>query len=105
MFKDFVLQKGHKTNAAKGRPLTGRKGISMKTFDENELKQYDGSEPGKPIYFAFNGKVYDATDSPLFIDGMHFEHFSGCDLTEFLGDAPHSDEVITELKVVGEYKK
>ena len=77
----------------------------MTVFDENELKKYDGSEPGKPIYFAYNGKVYDATESPLFLDGMHFEHFSGCDLTEFLGDAPHSDEVFAELKVVGEFKK
>ncbi|MBI5469405.1 MAG: cytochrome B5 [Deltaproteobacteria bacterium] len=77
----------------------------MKVFDEKELKQYDGSNPDKPIYFAYNGKVYDATESPLFIDGMHFEHFSGCDLTEYMGDAPHSGEVITELTVVGEFKK
>lgn len=77
----------------------------MKVFDEKELKKYDGSTPGSPIYFAYNGKVYDATNSPLFVDGMHFEHFSGCDLTEYMGDAPHGDEVIEHLTVVGEFKK
>lgn len=77
----------------------------MKIFDETELKKYDGSDPGNPIYFAFKGKVYDATNSPLFIDGMHFEHFAGADLTEYMADAPHDDEVIGELTVVGEYKK
>lgn len=76
----------------------------MKIFDENELKKYDGSNPSNPIYIAYNGKVYDATSSPLFINGMHFEHFAGCDLTEFLADAPHDEEVFDELKVVGEFK-
>jgi len=76
----------------------------MKTFTEDELKEFDGSEPGKPIYFAYKGKVYDVTNSPLFIDGMHFEHFSGCDLTEYMEDAPHEDEVLEELTVIGEMK-
>ncbi|KAI9329616.1 cytochrome b5-like heme/steroid binding domain-containing protein, partial [Obelidium mucronatum] len=26
-----------------------------------ELKQYDGSDPSKPIYLAINGKVYDVS--------------------------------------------
>ncbi|MBI5885448.1 MAG: cytochrome B5 [Deltaproteobacteria bacterium] len=77
----------------------------MKVFTEEELKKYDGSTSGTPIYFACNGKVYDVTTSPLFIEGMHFEHFAGCDLTEYLADAPHDDEVFAELTVVGEYKK
>ena len=78
--------------------------MSDKVFTEEELSEFDGSEPGKPIYFAYNGKVYDVTDSPLFIDGMHFEHYAGTDLSEFMGDAPHGDEVMHEFKVVGTYK-
>ncbi len=77
----------------------------MKVFDEAELKKYDGSTQGGPIYFAYNGKVYDATNSPLFIDGMHFEHYAGCDLTDFMVDAPHNEEALAELTVVGEFKK
>ena len=77
----------------------------MKIFDEEELKKYDGAVLGKPIYFAYKGKVYNATKSPLFLEGMHFEHFAGTDLTDFMEDAPHDDEPIEELEVVGEYKE
>lgn len=77
----------------------------MKIFDENELKKYDGSNPSNPIYIAYKGQVYDITTSPLFIDGMHFEHYAGCDLTDYMADAPHDDEVMGELTVVGEFKK
>lgn len=77
----------------------------MKVFDEAELKKFDGSTPDNPIYFAYKGKVYDATSSPLFMDGMHFEHYAGCDLTDYLSDAPHDEEVLSELAVVGEIKK
>lgn len=79
--------------------------MTMKIFNEAELKKFDGGNPDNPIYIAYNGKVYDITHSPLFIDGMHFEHYSGCDLTDFMADAPHDDEVMAELTVVGEYKK
>jgi predicted heme/steroid binding protein len=77
----------------------------MKAFNEKELKQFDGSDPATPVYIAYKGKVYDVTGNPLFMDGMHFEHYSGEDLTDFLGDAPHGEEVFEELAVVGEFKK
>jgi predicted heme/steroid binding protein len=75
----------------------------MKIFNEAELKKFDGSTPGEPVYVAYKGKVYDVTNSPLFIDGMHFEHYAGCDLTQFMADAPHDDEVMSEIEVVGEF--
>ncbi len=77
----------------------------MKKFTEEELKKFDGANAGDPIYFAYKGKVYDATKSPLFVEGMHFEHYAGCDLTPYLDDAPHEGDVIDELDVVGEYEE
>ena len=77
----------------------------MKKFTEDELKEFDGSTPGKPIYFAYEGKVYDATKNPLFVDGMHFEHFAGTDLTDYIEDAPHDGSAMEELPVVGEYEE
>ncbi len=77
----------------------------MKKFTREELEQYNGSDPSKPVYFAYRGKVYNATESPLFTEGMHFEHPTGCDLTEHLDDAPHGEEVLGELPVVGEYEE
>ncbi|MBI5560457.1 MAG: cytochrome B5 [Deltaproteobacteria bacterium] len=76
----------------------------MKRFTGKELKEFDGSGPTKRIYFVYKGKVYDATDNPLFIDGMHFEHPSGCDLSDYIAEAPHGEEVLEELPVVGEYE-
>ncbi len=78
--------------------------MSDKVFTEDELSEFDGTEPGKPVYFAYKGKVYDVTESPLFIDGMHFEHYSGTDLTEFMDESPHGDEVLEEFKVVGTFE-
>lgn len=75
----------------------------MRKFTEKELKQFDGSGSEGRIYFAYKGKVYDATGNPLFTEGMHFEHPTGCDLTEYIAESPHGDEVIGELPVVGEY--
>ena len=37
----------------------------MKKFTEEELSAFDGSEPGKPLYFAYKGKVYDITGNAL----------------------------------------
>ena len=79
--------------------------MSDKVFTEEELGEFDGSETGKPIYFAYKGKVYDVTDSPLFIDGMHFEHPAGTDLSDFMEESPHGDEVLEEFKVVGSYEE
>ncbi len=77
----------------------------MKKFNDDELKEFDGSEPDKAIYVAYKGKVYDVTESPLFIEGMHFEHYAGADLTEFMDEAPHEEDVMEEFKVVGEYEE
>jgi len=76
----------------------------MKIFSEEDLKQYDGSQPNQPIYFAYNGDVYDASDNPLFVEGLHFEHYAGTDLSAFMDEAPHGDEVLEELTVVGKYE-
>jgi len=76
----------------------------MKKFTEEELRQYDGATPGKPAYFAYQGKVYDVTNHPLFIDGIHFEHYAGTDLSDFMDEAPHGDEALHECPVVGEYR-
>lgn len=76
----------------------------MKEFTLDELKEYDGSDPDKPVYVAYEGKVYDVTESPLFQDGMHFEHPSGGDLTDDMEDAPHDDDVMEHCPVVGTLK-
>lgn len=70
-------------------------------FTLEELKQYDGKE-GRPAYIAFRGKVYDVTDNYLWTDGDHQgEHAAGKDLTEAMANAPHGEENLERVKLVG----
>ncbi len=73
----------------------------MRVFTLDELADYDGTD-GKPCYVAYKGKVYDVTAGPNWVDGVHSEHYAGEDLTEAMEDAPHDEEVMEEMPVVGE---
>ena len=74
----------------------------MKTFSHQELASFNGRD-GRPVYFAYKGRVYDASQSPLWLDGVHQDiHMAGKDLTTELPDAPHGEETMAELPVVGE---
>jgi len=42
----------------------------LRKFKLQELRQYDGRD-GRPAYIAYKGKVYDVTDSYLWIGGDH----------------------------------
>lgn len=70
-------------------------------FTKEELAKYNGVDNEK-IYFAHNGKVYDVTDSDLWMDGEHQGlHEAGMDLTEEMEDSPHEDDVFEDFEVVG----
>ena len=66
-----------------------------------ELACYDGKE-GHPAFFAYHGKIYDATASGLWKQGVHMgRHNAGQDLSEALQLAPHGEDKVTALKEVG----
>jgi len=72
-----------------------------KPYTVAELGQCDGRE-GRPACFAFKGKVYDATNSRLWKNGKHGAvHIAGADLTESLAKAPHSEDVLSRLPILG----
>jgi predicted heme/steroid binding protein len=69
-------------------------------FSKSYLALRNGQD--KPqIWVAFKGIIYDVTDSRLWKNGKHYEHWAGQDLTEELKDAPHSDQVFAKFEVVG----
>lgn len=73
----------------------------QRKFTLEELKQYDGKN-GKPAYIAYKGKVYDVTDNYLWLDGDHQgQHAAGKDLTEDMASAPHSEENLERVKLIG----
>ena len=66
-----------------------------------ELKQYDGKN-GKPAYIAYQGKVYDVSQSRLWSEGDHMGlHEAGKDLTDDIDLAPHREEVLERAKLIG----
>lgn len=72
----------------------------MKEFTLEDLKMYDGRE-GRPAYVAYDGVVYDVTESAMWGDGDHEGmHQAGDDLTAEHGDAPH-DVYVTDFPEVG----
>ena len=73
----------------------------QRRFTLEELTRYDGKE-GRPAYIAYKGKVYDVTDDYLWTNGDHQgEHGAGKDLTEALAKAPHGEENLERVKLIG----
>jgi len=70
-------------------------------FTLEELKQFDGRD-GRPAYFAYKGKVYDVTESFLWINGDHQgQHEAGKDITNEMQFAPHGEEMLERVKLIG----
>ena len=66
----------------------------------------DNGKDGKPVYIAFQGKVYDVSKSPLWSKGLHMNrHPSGKDLSGEISAAPHGTEVFERYPQVGVLKK
>lgn len=75
----------------------------MREFTLQELAGMDGRE-GRPAYVAYEGRVYDVTESSMWADGDHMgAHDAGGDLTEEHADAPH-DVYVTDFPEVGVLK-
>ena len=72
----------------------------MKEFTGEELARNNGRD-GQPSYVAYQGKVYDVSDSPMWSDGDHEAmHSAGEDLTDAHAEAPH-DVHVTDFPEVG----
>jgi predicted heme/steroid binding protein/uncharacterized membrane protein len=70
-------------------------------FTPQDLAAHTGAA-GRPVYIAFQGKVYDVSGSPLWEGGRHMgAHGAGADLTGEFEDAPHGEEVFERYPQVG----
>jgi predicted heme/steroid binding protein len=75
-----------------------------KEYSVSELALRNGQD--KPeIWVAYNGIIYDVSDSRLWKNGKHYEHWAGQDLTAELKDAPHTDRVFQKFQVIGRLKQ
>ena len=74
---------------------------TVKEFTPKELEQFDGRN-GRSAYIAYRGKVYDVTESFLWKNGKHqVLHQAGRDFTHEMDSAPHGEELLERVPVVG----
>lgn len=76
---------------------------SEKTFTLTELAKFDGKN-GNPAYVNIDGIVYDVTNAPMWIKGVHQGHSAGADLSAILLQSPHGKAILSNLTVVGKMK-
>ncbi len=73
---------------------------ALPEYTAQQLALRNGQD--KPsIWIAFQGIIYDVTESKLWRNGKHYEHWAGQDLTPELKDAPHTASVFSKFTAVG----
>ena len=72
----------------------------MMKITKKDLKIKNGKN-GK-ILIAYRNKIYNVSSSDMFKFSLHFNHEAGYDLTDFLSEAPHGEEVLKKFPVVGQ---
>lgn len=73
--------------------------IGSEEISIKELEKYNGKN-GNLVYVAYQGKVYDLSQSSLWSSGEHMGmHQAGKDITEEVEMAPHGEEVLEREKV------
>jgi len=72
----------------------------LRSITLSQLSLRNGQD--KPeIWIAYKGMVYDVTNSKMWRQGKHYEHWAGQDLTDELKDAPHTEIVFERLQIIG----
>lgn len=71
-------------------PEINQRQLSLKNGQDHHL-----------IWVAYQGLVYDVTQSRLWKKGKHYEHWAGQDLTNELVDAPHGIAVFGKFECIG----
>ncbi|XP_010670833.2 probable steroid-binding protein 3 [Beta vulgaris subsp. vulgaris] len=68
-------------------------------FTPQQLKQYDGSDPSKPIYVAIKGRVFDvSTGNNFYGPGGAYAMFSGKDASRALAKmSKNEDDVVSSI--------
>ncbi|XP_031279584.1 probable steroid-binding protein 3 [Pistacia vera] len=65
-------------------------------FTPQQLLQYNGTDPSKPIYVAMKGRVFDVTTGKSFYGpGGAYAMFAGKDASRALAKMSKNDEDIT----------
>ena len=77
--------------------------LNLPAFTRSELSLRNGQDRPE-IWIAWEGKIYDVTESRLWRNGKHYEHWAGQDLSQELGDAPHTAAVFEKFEAIAKLK-
>ena len=73
----------------------------LKEMTLEELSHFNG-ENGAPVYVAYEGHIYDLTESKRWRKGTHMNrHHAGTDLSGELSSAPHTIDLLKKFPIVG----
>ncbi len=72
----------------------------LPVYNQFQLALRNGQDR-EEIWLAYKGIIYDVTESRLWRNGKHYEHWAGQDLTPELADAPHTEQVFQRFKAIG----
>lgn len=73
----------------------------MQRFTRASLTLFDGAAMGRPVLVAYRGFVYDVTESFMWMNGRHFWHRAGRDLSRALKEAPHGEDLLAGMPKIG----
>ncbi|CAN1158845.1 Membrane steroid-binding protein 2 [Linum perenne] len=70
--------------------------VQLGEIGEDELKQYDGTDPKKPLLMAIKGQIYDVSQSRMFYGpGGPYALFAGKDASRALAKMSFEDKDLT----------
>lgn len=70
--------------------------VQLGEIDEAELKQYDGTDPKKPLLMAIKGQIYDVSQSRIFYGpGGPYALFAGRDASRALAKMSFEESDLT----------
>ena len=73
----------------------------LATYTRSQLALRNGQDR-EEIWCAYQGIIYDVSNSRLWRNGKHYEHWAGQDLTKELdNDAPHNQNVFDKFEIIG----
>jgi predicted heme/steroid binding protein len=75
----------------------------LPTYSRAQLALRNGQDRPE-IWVAYLGLIYDMTNSRLWRNGKHYEHWAGQDLTPELEKAPHTAAVFERFEPIAPKK-
>ena len=80
-------------------------GWENKYFSNEDLSKYNGSDPKKPIYMGYEGKVYDVSaGAGFYAAGKTYNYLTGRDATAELNEVGVGEIIVRKYPVVGKLK-